>query len=156
MVLVRDGDVLMFQGLVVEVDHFELFPGLIRTFAERQQGPPFLATPAAFFFHFLTPLELLGVRDDRHHHAIAAGVDTRGSRALRFIRLERAVLRLPSGGERGRLLRGLHHASFRFHQASQLFATQRNLCQAGHVLGGLSEAGGRLVLAATDSHARPA
>ena len=47
MVLVRHRHVLMPQVLVVEVDHLELFPGLVGALAQRRQGTPFAARISA-------------------------------------------------------------------------------------------------------------
>src|SRR4051812_15846769 len=101
-VQVRDGHMLALHVLAVEVDHLEFLPRQVRPFPQGRQRTALAAGFLPLFLDLLPPQSLLGVGDDRHHHAVAAHVHAG------LASLHAAVLGSPSRVERGCLLDRQH------------------------------------------------
>src|SRR5208283_1972980 len=75
MIAMREGHMLTLRVLAVKEGDLELFPGQVRAPFAWRQWLAFPATSPALGFDFVAAFDLLGVRDDGHHDAIAACVN---------------------------------------------------------------------------------
>ena len=127
MITMRESHMLMLRILAVKEGDLELLPGQVRASRARWQGLALLAATTTLGFGVVAAFDLLGIGDDRHHHTVAARVNTRFLAC--FVVGDDAFFRLPRHGDDIVLLGFQHATPSRFDLLPQSLAAELHLCR---------------------------